>query len=149
MENYNQTAPGSNEDLFTERPLRYANFGQRLGAYILDAIILAVPNVLLSLAAEDNPGVNIISLVLSWLYFSLMESSSWQATIGKRAVGIQVVTTDGGRISFGQATGRYFGKIVSAIILLIGYLMVLWDDHKQALHDKMANTFVVNNETRF
>jgi uncharacterized RDD family membrane protein YckC len=52
---------------------------------------------------------------------------------------------NGHRISFANASGRFFGKYVSAIILLIGYLMMLWDDKKQTLHDKMAGTLVVKS----
>jgi uncharacterized RDD family membrane protein YckC len=58
-------------------------------------------------------------------------------------LGLKVTTTNGERISFGQATGRHFGKYISTIILFIGYLMMIWDDKKQTLHDKMANTLVV------
>jgi uncharacterized RDD family membrane protein YckC len=78
-----------------------------------------------------------------WIYFALQESSSAQATLGKRALGLKVTSVEGGRISLGQATGRYFGHIISSIILLIGYFMMLWDDKKQTLHDKMADTLVI------
>ena len=80
---------------------------------------------------------------MSWLYYVFLESGMAQATLGKGAMGLKVITTDGQRISFGQASGRYFGKILSAIILLIGYLMMIWDGKKQTLHDKIANTLVV------
>jgi uncharacterized RDD family membrane protein YckC len=82
---------------------------------------------------------------MGWLYSALQESGPAQATIGKKALGLKVATLSGDRISFGQATGRFFGKYVSAIILLIGYLMMLWDDRKQTLHDKMAATLVLRN----
>jgi uncharacterized RDD family membrane protein YckC len=136
-----------NTDLFTDEPLVYAGFGDRFLALIIDSLILAIPNVLLSYAANDpeNPLVNLVGLVIGWLYFTLQESGAPQATLGKKAMGIRVIGQDGQRISFGQATGRYFGKIISAIILLIGYFMVLWDPNRQALHDKMAGTYVVKN----
>ena len=88
-------------------------------------------------------GGSLISLIIGWLYSAVMESGEGQATFGKRALGLKVTTTEGQRISFGQATGRHFGKIISAIIIFIGYLMMLWDDRKQTLHDKMADTLVV------
>jgi uncharacterized RDD family membrane protein YckC len=50
---------------------------------------------------------------------------------------------NGARISFGNATGRYFGKILSGLILYVGYLMVAFTDKKQGLHDMMASTLVV------
>jgi len=80
---------------------------------------------------------------MNWLYCALLESGAGQATIGKRALGIKVTDADGNRISFGRATGRHFAKIISAMTIFIGYLMVLWDSRRQALHDKIAETLVV------
>lgn len=86
----------------------------------------------------------LISLALPWLYFSLMESSSKQATLGKMALGIKVVGLDGNRITFGRALGRTLSKIVSRLILTIGFYMAGATRRKQALHDKMAGTYVVD-----
>ncbi len=85
----------------------------------------------------------LIGVVLTWLYCAMMESSSKQATLGKMAVGIRVTDVRGQRISFGRATGRHFGKIISALSLFIGYMMAGWTQRKQALHDMMADTLVV------
>ena len=84
-----------------------------------------------------------VAVVASWLYFSLMESSPRGATVGKMVVGLRVVDEQGQRISFLRATGRFFAKIISALILLIGYLMVAFTDRKRGLHDIMAGTLVV------
>lgn len=65
------------------------------------------------------------------------------ATLGKKALGIKVTDMYGERITFAQATGRHFGKIISTVILFIGYFMMLWDDRSQTLHDKIAGTLVV------
>ena len=81
--------------------------------------------------------------IAAWLYFALMESSYRQATLGKMAVGIQVTNMDGGRISFLNATGRYLGKIISGMIMYIGYIMAAFTERKQALHDMMASTLVL------
>jgi uncharacterized RDD family membrane protein YckC len=86
-----------------------------------------------------------VSILVNWLYSAFLESSENQATLGKRALGLKVTDMNGNRISFANASGRFFGKYVSAIILLIGYLMMLWDDKKQTLHDKMAGTLVVKS----
>jgi len=59
------------------------------------------------------------------------------------ALSIKVTDLTGQRISFGRATGRYFGKFVSILILSIGYLMAGWTPKKQALHDRMFDTLVV------
>jgi len=127
-------------------PVTYAPFWWRFGASFIDGLILIIPNFLLvSFLNGGRPyGLgNIASVALYWLYSALQESGANQATIGKKAVGIKVVNEEGGRISFGQATGRHFGKIISFLILLIGYLMMIWNSRKQTLHDKLARTFVV------
>ncbi len=84
-----------------------------------------------------------VSILVKWLYFALMESSKYQATLGKMAIGIKVTDMTGHRISFARATGRYFGKIISGMILYIGYMMAGFTEKKQALHDMMAETLVV------
>ena len=80
----------------------------------------------------------------AWLYFALMESSAKGGTLGKMALGIRVTDLSGNKISFARATGRYFGKIVSRMILYIGYIMAGVTQQKQALHDIMAGCLVVN-----
>jgi uncharacterized RDD family membrane protein YckC len=87
--------------------------------------------------------VEAIVFVAVGLYYSVMESSPWQATLGKRALGLQVTDLQGRRISFGRATGRYFAKIVSGLTLSIGYLMAGFTRRKQALHDIIAECLVV------
>jgi uncharacterized RDD family membrane protein YckC len=84
-----------------------------------------------------------IVLVGAWLYFALMESSPRGATVGKMALGLRVVDVQGQRISFMRATGRFFAKFISGLILMIGYLMVAFTDRKRGLHDIMAGTLVV------
>ena len=82
--------------------------------------------------------------VLGWLYFALCESSAWQATPGKRVLGLRVTDLEGRRLGFARATGRYFGKLLSAFFLCIGFLMVAWTQRKQGLHDLLAQTLVLN-----
>ncbi|KQM19598.1 RDD family protein [Novosphingobium sp. Leaf2] len=132
----------------------YGGFWWRSLAYIIDSIIL---NIVASIvggifglgfvpgtgaATAGMVGGISISLILSWLYFALMESSSTQATVGKLAVGLIVTDEQGQRISFGKATGRYFGKILSSLIIGIGFIMVAFTERKQGLHDILAKTLV-------
>jgi len=84
-----------------------------------------------------------LGLILTIGYFVLMESSHWQATLGKRVCKLRVTDIDGRRISIPRALGRYLGKFVSAFILGIGFLMVGWTRRKQGLHDLMADTLVM------
>lgn len=136
----------------------YAGFWKRLVAMAIDFVILIVLSASLGgvvgmvygaisgspdLKAAEAMG-NFVGIVVWWLYYAFLESSSKQATLGKMALGIQVVDQQGGRISFGRATGRHFAKVISGMILLIGYLMAGFTAKKQALHDMMAGCLVVN-----
>lgn len=149
--------------IFTDEPVVYSGFWRRFAAAFLDGIILAIPAYMIGMMFSGNdfyteliynrqfrietiPRQLTVSVV-QWLYYALMESSASQATIGKMALGIKVTDLNGERVSFGKATGRYFGKILSALILLIGYIMVAWDDKKQALHDKLAGTLVIRKQS--
>tara|TARA_B100001245_G_C22536040_1_gene269160 strand:- start:219 stop:485 length:267 start_codon:yes stop_codon:yes gene_type:complete len=84
------------------------------------------------------------SLIYWWIYFAVMESSPTQGTLGKMAIGIKVTDLEGSRISFGRASGRHFGKLISGLILQMGFVMVAFTKKKQGLHDKMASCLVVN-----
>lgn len=65
------------------------------------------------------------------------------ATLGKMAVGVKVIRTDGSGVSWGISTARYFMKIVSSLTLMIGYIMAGFDDEKRALHDRVCDTRVI------
>ncbi len=133
----------------------YAGFWRRVAAVILDGLIVSVVTVPLTLvlgsgdtyaeAARSSAGSS-ISTVVTWLYYALMESSAKQATLGKMALGIIVTDLEGRRIGFGRATGRYFAKILSALILGIGFLMVAFTQRKQGLHDMLAGTLVIRGQ---
>ncbi len=86
----------------------------------------------------------LLSSLMVWLYFALLESSKWQATLGKLAMGLRVTDLAGERISLPRALGRYLAKFLSLIIFGIGFLMVAWTQRKQGLHDKLASTLVLN-----
>jgi uncharacterized RDD family membrane protein YckC len=84
------------------------------------------------------------SLVLTWLYHALMECSEWQATLGKKVLGLVVTDMAGQRVSFGRATGRHFGKIITNLVpALIGYIMAGFTAKRQALHDMLAGCLVL------
>lgn len=143
------------------QPTGYGGFWLRVVAYIIDGILL---NIVFGILAAIL-GVSIMpvdpatadpvaalaflgpfqfaALAGSWLYFALMESSPRGATIGKMVVGLRVVDEQGARISFLRATGRFFAKFISGLILLIGYLMVAFTERKRGLHDMIAGTLVV------
>jgi uncharacterized RDD family membrane protein YckC len=85
----------------------------------------------------------LVFIILQWLYFAAMESSPRQATFGKSVMSLRVTDSEGQRISFGHATGRFFAKLVSGMVPLgIGYIMAGFTERKQALHDLIAGTLV-------
>jgi uncharacterized RDD family membrane protein YckC len=146
----------------TERqPTGYGGFWRRVVAYLIDGILLSIGfrivGSLVGIAmypvdpakfdfdefAAQVDGIQLVLLAASWLYFALMESSPRGATVGKMAVGLRVVDLQGNRLTFGRATGRFFAKFISAVILMLGYLMVAFDDRKRGLHDMIAATLVV------
>ena len=130
----------------------YAGFWRRVAAVLLDGLILGIveaPITLLLVGADAyseptrmRPTSGLFTAI-AWLYYALMESSPKQATVGKMALGIVVTDLEGRRIGFGRATGRYFAKILSVLILGIGFLMVAFTERKQGLHDLLAKTLVV------
>jgi len=153
--------------------MTYAGFWKRFAAYLIDTIIIGfVMGIIMmvfgiglftSMATMDEMAMDegdaeamaagmiggMMTLILvasaaQWLYFALMESSAKQGTLGKMALSIIVTDANGNRISFGRATGRYFGKIISGAILCIGYIMAGFTEKKQALHDMIAGCLVVN-----
>ena len=120
----------------------YAGFWKRFAAIIIDAIVLSVAAAILGAITMGGAAV-LIALFGPWIYEAWMLSCPWQATLGKRALSIAVTGLDGGRISFARATGRHFAKYISAVILLIGFIMAAFTARKQALHDIIAETLVV------
>ena len=147
----------------------YAGFWIRVLAYILDRIVvgivatplylvLALPTILRILREaepdrEPSPelilsmiaGVStfvIIVFVGYWLYEALLTSSTWQGTIGKKVLRLKVTDEFGNRIGFGRSTGRFFAKILSSLILWIGFIMIAFTDRKRGLHDIIAGTLV-------
>lgn len=121
----------------------YAGFWKRFLALLIDGVILAIIGGLANWLLADWLA-STISVFLGWLYYAYMESSTSQATFGKQAMGIYVTDINGQRISFLRATGRYFGKYLSALILGIGFIMAAFTARKQALHDLLASTLVLS-----
>lgn len=139
----------------------HAGFWRRVVAWFIDMLILSPVCVASYLAVVGSAAVPadmqleglpafrvfpswwLVWLLIPWLYFALCESSRWQATPGKLALGLRVTDEYGRRIGFAHATGRFFGKFLSGFILDIGYLLAAWTERKQALHDLMAGCCVV------
>jgi uncharacterized RDD family membrane protein YckC len=124
-----------------------AGFWRRFVATFLDGILLNLVSLPISAAAGMSMGASagamVIIAVISVAYFAAFEGTSGQ-TIGKRAMGIRVVDADtGDPIGVSRAIGRWFARIVSTVVVYLGYLWMLWDGNKQTWHDKMVSTVVV------
>jgi uncharacterized RDD family membrane protein YckC len=148
------------------QPYVYAGFWRRFGATFIDSVIVAAGTLLpaflimllgVAVSDDDKPPTLLSSILMTlgvilyvagpivggWLYEALMVSSVRQATLGKKAFGLIVTDTSGNRLTFGRATGRHFAKLISGVILLIGYIMAAFTERKQALHDLIASTLVL------
>jgi uncharacterized RDD family membrane protein YckC len=120
-----------------------ANFGYRLLAWIIDAIILSIPYGLVWAATNENVA-SLVSFVVGVSYYTYFEGSPAGQTLGKKVVNIRVIDFNtGGSIGYGRAVGRYFARILSTLPCLLGYFWMLWDREKQTWHDKLVNSVVV------
>ena len=138
-------------------PPVYAGFWRRLWAAALDITLLMPFSSAIQVMFGRSwfePGeidsdywkLQAVLAALGWLYAALMESSHWQGTLGQQVLGIQVTDLKGRRISFLRATGRHFGQLVSFLLLGLGFLMIAFTVHKQALHDKLAGCLLIRGE---
>jgi uncharacterized RDD family membrane protein YckC len=156
--------------------VEYAGFWLRFLALLIDNVVMGIGFVLIliplifltglgGLLSQIHPDeelndagifvligliflVATVSLVFTWLYHALMESSEWQATVGKKAFGLVVTDMAGQRVSFARSTGRHFGKIISNMVpLFIGYIMAGFTEKKQALHDMLAGCMVLRRNS--
>lgn len=117
------------------KKVEYAGFLPRFAAFLIDAFILFVAGIFV-------PLLGLLGIVVNWLYFAYFESSEKQATPGKMAMRLKVTDMDGKRLSFVTASIRYFAKMISALVLFLGFVMIAFDARKQGLHDKIAGTLV-------
>ena len=144
----------------------YASFWIRLLAFIVDYLLInfvlsfIVALVIIIGFGETGPEMvergddlvrdlseswgpaQLLIILAYWLYFAIMHSSAWGATVGKRVLGLYVVDEEGHRLSFVKATIRFFGKLLSLFTFFIGFLVALIHPKRQALHDLIAKTFV-------
>jgi len=123
----------------------FSTVGGVFGLFFLTLAVLSSPG--------GEPELNIVALMIAgagliihWLYFTLFESSTQQATLGKKVLNIVVTDENQNRLSFAKANQRYWGKTLSGLILLTGFIMAGFTKKKQALHDKIARTIVIDKK---
>ena len=128
----------------------YAGFWRRFAAHAIDYVIVLGCSLVLIVAAfvaglvtdDSQERFTLLSLGSYFVYCVLLESSPWQATVGKRALGLKVTNRRGVRIGFLRAVVRFLAKLLSVATLLLGYLLVVVTKRRQALHDLIAGTLV-------
>jgi len=168
---------GFPHDQAEETHMTYAGFWRRFGAYFIDGIAVGIIALIILMVTvgptwlamlpylsqnhmTGNPQLGafpaslplalfmgvFLSMVLPVLYFIIMWGRKG-ATLGKMAMGIRIVRTDGSDISYGTAFLRYIGyQVVSPALLCLGFLWMLWDDKEQTWHDKIASTCVIRTQ---
>jgi uncharacterized RDD family membrane protein YckC len=153
-------------------PSPYAGFWLRFLAYLIDSVLVGIVFGIFALLVVAIVGVgyfrtifeglngedstipvafislilmaSALSLAITWVYHAWMESSQYQGTFGKMALGLIVTDLQGRPLSFARASGRFFGKIITGMIPFgIGYIMAGFTEKKQALHDMIAGCLVL------
>src|SRR2546427_9145120 len=120
-----------------------AGFGERLVAYIIDAVALGFVSGILFVLMGGAPASRLLGLAFGLMY-TIGFWSAGGATPGKMLMKLQIVRADdGGEISVGTALLRYVGYFISGIAVGLGFLWIIWDDKKQGWHDKIAGTRVI------
>ena len=120
----------------------YGRVAPRAIALFIDLVLIGFLTTLLSgVLGTDSHGT--VAWVISWLYFAAQESSGWMGTLGKRAMGLAVQGVDGRQLSFWRASIRWLGRWASGLMLGLGYLIALFNEKHQTLHDLLAGTVVV------
>lgn len=141
-----------------EYALEYAGFWIRLGAAVIDFVILLSILYLIFYAFSKS----ISFAIPSWLFIPLLDFIFWLIHItyfvvfwtwrgqtpGKMITGIKIIRTDSSPVTWIYAFRRYLGCIVSTIILFIGFIWIAFDSRKQGWHDKIADTYVVKLPVR-
>jgi uncharacterized RDD family membrane protein YckC len=142
----------------------YAGFWKRVAANVIDSFVVGIVGGIIGAIIGGiigavfglNGGLggggflaiqlvtNLVSIAITAGYYAWFHSSANQATLGKMAIGIKVVRTDGEAISFARGVGRYFAFLLSSLILCIGLLMAAFTERKQGLHDLICDTLVVD-----
>ena len=132
------------------KKIEYAGFWIRLSASMWDGIILGIPTIaivaLLVWVTKIQPLGSLV--VLALLIITIYMDGIKGGTPGKLILGLKIENKNGDYIGLGGALLRFVGRILSELILFIGYLMISWDKRKQGLHDKIAGTYVIKTKER-
>ena len=145
----------------------YSTFFIRTVAFLIDGMILLLPFYLCGYLAKTMIGIpdyidmsrpgsysseiqtvvllkKILQFIIGWLYSAVLYSSSYEGTLGMNICNIRVTDSEGNRISFTVGTIRYFIMPISFLVFGLGIFMIFGNEKRQALHDKISGTLVVD-----
>ena len=121
-----------------------ASFWRRFGAAVIDAVVVGVPSWIVQIAVSRGAGYA-VGFLLAAVYFTYFHGRTGQ-TPGDAALSVKVVDERNGTatpIGYGRAFGRWVISYVSGIVIVLGYLWMLWDPKKQTWHDKAVGSLPV------
>jgi uncharacterized RDD family membrane protein YckC len=139
-------------------PYHYGGFWIRFCAILIDSVILYIGILIIGLIASaligfdySNNGKAVTAIAVIYLFATVMVlayqimflRSGWQATPGKRVLGLRIITTNGAKLSGWRAFGRYVCYSVSAMPMYIGFMMAGWTKEKRSFHDSICDTRVI------
>ena len=126
----------------------YVSIWKRFWAFIIDLLVFAALCIVLAQLLDEFT-LSLVLLVIIWLYYALLESSPWQASLGKRLMGLKVVDRRGKRLSFAKATKRLLSRLVTNLTFYFGFFTAAFDKRKETLHDKMSKSVVIAKNAEF
>ncbi len=127
--------------------MNYASRLARFFAAVIDNIVVYLTAFLgiglVEQISDFQPNFQAVVITWTFVYFVALTAASG-ATLGKMALGMRVVGADGGKVGFGAVVMREtVGKIASALVVMLGFIWILFDDRRQGWHDRIGKTFVV------
>jgi uncharacterized RDD family membrane protein YckC len=134
--------------LFTDtgNPVIYAGFGKRLMAYLVDAAIVIPFCLVVHWLVKDDNAQSLIITIFIIAYYDLMESGPYQATLGKKLMGLKITTVKGYPITKKTSAFRLILKVLLSFLLMAGYLPALWTKRKQTAYDLIVGTVVIESK---
>jgi uncharacterized RDD family membrane protein YckC len=113
--------------------MKKATFFQRLIAIVIDSLVLGIGLLFLHILGAGL-----------WIIYETLLISQWDGyTVGKKVMGIRVVTATGEKVDWVKALVRALSKILSGIAFGLGYLWMLWDPKSETWEDKISETKVI------
>ena len=126
----------------------YVSVWKRFWAFMIDLVVFVLLFIILAQLLDEFT-VSLVLVVIIWLYYALLESSPWQASLGKRVMGLKVVDKRGRRLSFGKATKRLLSRVVTNLTFYFGFFTSAFDKHTETLHANMSKSLVIAKDAEF